>query len=335
MATAPPGAPLTPERLQALRESLPAWGADDAPSPDVADYLDFYGLKFDPAENISYRIGMVRSGAYRVAVQSWLRPGASANLLLVHGYFDHVGLYGKLVAFGLARNCNVLAFDLPGHGLSSGKAAVIDDFSDYSRALHDVLATVILPQLPLWTMAQSTGCAALMDFARHYDWPFLATVMLAPLVRPRGWRRVRLGRYLLHRVRDSVPREFTKNSSDEDFLHFIQRDPLQCREVSMRWVGALGRWLSGLHHADLGVGPVLIIQGDADRTVHWRYNLKVVPRLFPGSRIEMLPGAGHQLANESEELRGRYLALVVSYLCEQGIQLAPPETAPAETSGVA
>ena len=33
---------------------------------------------------------------------------------------------------GLLHRYNVLIFDLPGHGLSSGEPAVIDDFSDYS-----------------------------------------------------------------------------------------------------------------------------------------------------------------------------------------------------------
>ena len=82
----------------------------------------------------------------------------------------------------------------------------------------------------------------------------------------------------------------------------------------MRWVGALGRWLAGLPDQDLGVGPALIIQGDADKTVAWRYNLKVIQKLFPDSKVEYLPGAGHQLANESAAIRARYLAVVDNWL---------------------
>jgi alpha-beta hydrolase superfamily lysophospholipase len=79
-------------------------------------------------------------------------------------------------------------------------------------------------------------------------------------------------------------------------------------------VGALGRWLAGLPEQDLGVGPALIIQGDADKTVAWRYNLKIVEKLFPGSQVEYLSGAGHQLANESAPIRERYLAVVENWL---------------------
>ena len=39
---------------------------------------------------------------------------ASGNLLLVHGYFDHSGLFCKLIEYGLSLNCKCLDFDLPG-----------------------------------------------------------------------------------------------------------------------------------------------------------------------------------------------------------------------------
>jgi lysophospholipase len=198
---------------------------------------------------------------------------------------------------------------------------VINEFSDYSRAIADVLATVRLPDVPLWVMAQSTGCAALVDFARKQAWPFSAAVLLAPLVRPVGWLRVRVAHMLLQRFVDSVPRGFAQNSSDLEFLAFVQRDPLQSRRVSIRWVGALRSWLSQLPEQDLGVGPALIIQGEADKTVAWRYNLKIINKLFPGSQVEYLPDAGHQLANESAILRKCYLDRVAVYLAGCGISL--------------
>lgn len=314
---------VTPEQLQRLRLQLPAFGEGAKPSPELEAFCRDYRIDFAARlSQVEHAAGYVLSGSFRLAVHYWCQPGASANLFLLHGYFDHTGLFSKLIAWGLAHNCNVLIFDLPGHGLSSGAPAVIDDFGDYSRAIVDVLGAVNLPSLPLWVMAQSTGGAALVDYARKYGWPFAAVVLLAPLVRPAHWRRVWLAQVLAQRFVKSVPRGFSNNSSDLEFRAFLRRDPLQCQRIPLRWVGALRRWLRDLRQCDLGVGPALIVQGDADATVDWRYNIAAICKLFPGSQVEYLPGAGHQLANESTVYRREYLLGVERWLERCGITLA-------------
>ncbi len=313
---------LTPVQLQDLREQLPAFGDGAPPSPEMVAFCHEYGLEFATrCPQVSHAVGGVRSGDYTLAVHQWSQPDARANLLLLHGYFDHTGLFGKLVDWGLSHHCNVLIFDLPGHGLSSGEPAVIDDFGDYSRAIDDVLRAVRLPAVPLWVMAQSTGGAALIDYARKFDWPFAATVLLAPLVRPAGWRGISVAHRFLGPFIHSIRRTFAVNSSDRDFLAFIKSDPLQSQRMSLRWVGALRRWLSDLQPHDLGVGPALVIQGDADGTVDWRYNMPFIDQLFPGSQIEYLHGAGHQLANELAAIRAGYLQRVEDWLKQSGIAL--------------
>ncbi|MEM9254364.1 MAG: alpha/beta hydrolase [Pseudomonadota bacterium] len=278
---------------------------------------------------VEHLAGHVSSGNYRLAVHQWRQAQATANLFLVHGYYDHTGLFGKLLGWALENGCNVVMFDLPGHGLSSGEPAVINDFSDYGLAISDVLSRVHWPNLPLWCMGQSTGCSALIEFARLGTWPFAATVLLAPLIRPVGWTSIALAYSVLRHFTPSVARKFSVNSSDKDFLAFVQREPLQCHRAPLQWVGALRNWLADLEVKDLRVGPALIVQGDEDGTVDWRHNLGVVEQLFPGSRVEYVAGAGHQLANESEELRQRYLREVRQYLASQGIELAastPPQS---------
>jgi len=313
---------LAPEELELLRSQLPPFGESAASNPQLEDFCRFYNIDFAASRpGLKHTVGTVRSGVYTLAVHYWHQPRARSNLLLLHGYFDHTGLYGKLIGWGLSRNCNVLMFDLPGHGLSSGEPAVIDDFTDYSQAIDDVLAAVRLPQLPIWVMAQSTGCAALIDFAGRYPWPFSATVLLAPLIRPTGWFGVRLSYSVLRPFVDSMRRKFVVNSSDREFLGFLERDPLQCRKISLRWVGALSRWLGDLQQRDLGVGPALIIQGDADTTVDWRYNIGFICSLFPDSVVAYLSGAGHQLANESADYRRDYLQRGETYLKEHGVEL--------------
>jgi lysophospholipase len=228
-------------------------------------------------------------------------------------YFDHSGIYDKLIDYGLSRNCNVLVFDLPGHGLSSGARAVIDSFADYGNALTDVVAGADLPPLPIFAIGQSTGCSALMEVARCHQWPIEKVALLAPLVHPAGWFRMRVGHSLLHRFTDSLERKFNENTSDLGFLDFLRAEPLQSHRVSLLWIAALKRWLQDLPISDLGVGPALVIQGLKDGTVDWRYNMQVITDLFPGSEIHYLQEAGHQLANESLSIREDYFAILDSY----------------------
>jgi len=314
---------LTPDQLSALRGGLPAFGKGEPDKTLLDAYCAYYSLDFEKRiSGVRYQLGTVDSGEFQLATHLWLCDDATSNLMLVHGYFDHTGIFGKLVAWALEQKCNVLIFDLPGHGLSSGEVAAIDDFGDYAQAIQDVRHAVPLPQLPLWAMGQSTGGAALIEFARRYDaWPFSATVLLAPLIRPAGWRFIRLAYPVVSPFADTLSREFAVNSSDAEFLTFLKQEPLQSKRTSLRWVGALRRWLSGLAFKDLGVGQALIIQGDHDGTVDWRYNVPRLQKLFPHSQVEYLAGAGHQLANESEVLRENYLATVGQYLISSGVPL--------------
>lgn len=314
---------MTPEELRVLRYQLPPYGEGAWPSGEMRAFCRFYGINFsDELPGVEHRVGYVDSGPYRLAVHHWRQPDAVANLLIVHGYYDHTGLFDKLVAQGLLHRCNVVIFDLPGHGLSSGEPAVIHDFADYARAINDVLARVWLPELPLWAMGQSTGCSALTEYARRFDWVFDALVLLAPLVRPTGWFGVRVAHRLLGPFVSSVPRKFSTNTSDREFLEFVARDPLQCHKVPLAWITALRNWLADLEHSSLGVGSALVIQGDNDLTVDWPYNLEVIQKLYPQTEVEYLAGAGHQLANELPETIAHYFSVVRQHLARRGIDLS-------------
>lgn len=133
------------------------------------------------------------------------------------------------------------------------------------------------------------------------------TILLAPLVRPRAWGWSKFSYQLLRPFVDSIPRRFSENSSDAEFLAFLRdRDPLQPKILPTAWVGALSRWIPRIEAAGHGAQSLLVVQGDADETVDWRYNLKVLEEKFEKIECLLLTGARHHLANESEALRRRY-----------------------------
>jgi alpha-beta hydrolase superfamily lysophospholipase len=295
-----------------LRLALKRLGADQEDAPQVLGYRNYYGL--DPAARhpqVRSRLGCFQAGGYQIAVQAWLPPKPGASLLLLHGYYDHMGLYRHVIDWALRMNYAVLACDLPGHGLSSGRRASIGEFAEYQTVLQALIGeaqALDLPQ-PWHLCGQSTGGAILLDHLLLGE-PAAAlgeTILLAPLVRPRAWRRSQLSYRLLKPFVDSIPRRFSVNSGDAEFIDFVHRlDPLQPRTLPTAWVGALSRWIPRIEAAPRSRRSPLIIQGGADLTVDWRHNLGVLEDKFATPRVLMLEDARHHLANEKEALRQRY-----------------------------
>jgi lysophospholipase len=289
-------------------------------SPELKKYYAFYGMDFRAAmPSLEQRIGWVRNEDHHIVLQSF-RPAAPVGTVFVlHGYFDHAGLYRHLIGHLLERNYAVVMFDLPGHGLSSGSPAVIDSFDKYQSVLRLVLALCqgVMPQ-PWHAVGQSTGGAILIDYLVHEDAEsdeFDKVVLLAPLVRPKGWFRVSLLYRVLKPFRTVVRRSFSPNSEDGQFLEFLKKkDPLQSRWLSVIWVGALKHWISDIEAATPRNRKLLVIQGMADRTVEWRHNVPIIRHLFQNVKTAYIDGGRHHLVNESADKRDRMLRLIDSEL---------------------
>ena len=343
-----------------LRAALPPLGAaSGGPTGELLRCLQFYGIdlrgEFPDAEQ---EVGWLESGGFRLAAYRWRMPAAKRQLLIVHGYLDHAGLYGHLLRFALRQGYSVAVFDLPGHGLSAGERASIRDFAHYRGAVEDVLQAAAMTGDEWDLIAQSAGGAAVMDMLQHRAEPpppppmlgerggeadeggrteagrgagdgqsgrgtaeraakasaIGRVVLLAPLVRTKSWFGVQAAHALSTGWLKSVPRHFGVNSGDAQFLQFQRRDPLQVKHIPVAWVGALRRWLPDFLRGTPSPHPILVVQGDADDTVDWRWNLRQIRRLFPHAEVFILPGGQHHLANETAALRGRYLEVAAAWL---------------------
>ncbi|UVE18033.1 alpha/beta hydrolase [Pseudomonas sp. LS44] len=302
-----------PERFQPdlLRAHLRPLAEAAAEAPQLAAYRAFYSLEF---AGVHGRMGVFPAAGYQIVAQAWWPAQPRGTLLLQHGYYDHVGLYRHLIAWALEQGFAVLACDLPGHGLSSGERASIQDFAEYQAVLHGLLGEAAALGLPTpWHLCgQSTGGAILIDYLLRgaVRDEIGEIVLLAPLVRPRAWAWSQLSYRLLKPFVSSIERRFSANSNDPEFLAFLQRDPLQPLTLPVAWVGALARWVPLIEAARPSARRPLIVQGDADMTVDWRHNLALLANKFAGAEVLMLPEARHHLVNESAALRARYLGFL-------------------------
>jgi alpha-beta hydrolase superfamily lysophospholipase len=284
-------------------------------------YRHHYQLDFPGFEGVSHFAGLLKTPKFDIAVQLWRQPSARGTALLLHGYYDHTGIYGSLIEYCLSQGLDVVIFDLPGHGLSSGERAAIGSFQEYDEVFSLVLQQIEVHLAgPLYLFAQSTGGAIALNYLLKRQLtppqsPFKAITLFAPLIRPKDWGKGKLMHSILSLVISRVKRKFNQNSGDAEFLQFVaEHDPLQPRYLSVRWVGALRKWIPFIElqpKCDIGLN---IIQGDADNTVDWCHNLSVLTQKFPNQQVFMLPGGQHHLVNESVENRIRIYQQVTRWL---------------------
>lgn len=296
--------------LDTLTSELPLLEPGQRFSASSQQYAGYYGIDF--SQNVEQHLGRISAGGFDLAVQLWKPSFARGTLIVLHGYYDHMGLYRHVIRWALEQKLAVLAFDLPGHGLSSGDRASIDCFLRYQDVLDGVLEQAHLWHLPApWHfLGQSTGGAILIDRLLHGDVPEETgrTILMAPLVRPKQWGLSQFSLKLLGGFIQQLSRRFTDNSTDGEFLAFIrQHDPLQPMVLPVAWVRALDKWIPRIETALPAMHRPLIIQGQSDGTVDWQHNIRILQDKFNSPELFYLPQARHHLANEGAALRRQYL----------------------------
>jgi alpha-beta hydrolase superfamily lysophospholipase len=298
-----------------LRNSLQALAAQQPLSTEACAYQRFYQLDLP----VHSWLGRFRAAGFDIVAQVWTPPQPVATLFLMHGFYDHMGLYRHALQWALSQGFAVISCDLPGHGLSSGERASIADFRDYQTVLDALFAEAAGLQLPKpWhLLGQSTGGAIIVDHLLHRgaQSPAQGQVMLmAPLVRPWAWGWSKLSYRLLNPFVNGIARRFSENTNDPAFMPFLVADPLQPRRLPTAWVGALVQWVRRIERAPGSMREVLIVQGENDTTVDWRYNLSVLRTKFASVQVLQVPGARHHLVNELPEIRARCFGFFQQHL---------------------
>ena len=296
------------------------------PLADLETYNQHYGFQdlMSRFPNVSHHQMKMHHENFDVFVQLFLQHEQPKGCIFVyHGYLDHLGLYKFPIELALDLGFNVIGYDLPGHGLSSGPKGTIEAFDLYGH-LHNEVIDLIKTYEPLfprpWVgLGQSTGCAVMMQGLLHkaphtYEKVYDGLVFLAPLIRTSKWYYTK-SLYFFLKHKGAIPRTFKNNSSDLDFLNFIKyEDPLQYRMIEAQWVGAMMRYVKHIIQCQKHPLQPLVIQGDQDETVSFHYNMKALKWLFSKPLQIKLPGAAHHLVNESTVLREQIKKDIIQYI---------------------
>ncbi|GAB2197512.1 alpha/beta hydrolase [Sessilibacter sp. MAH4] len=277
------------------------------------NYLDYYRLRF--ASKHHYLFGKLSTQGYQIAVQSWQPENPRGTAVVVHGYWDHTGLYHHLIRHLINLGFNVVAYDEPGHGLSSGARIEIDSFTTYTRVFEDIIEQIqdtLQLTGPQIAIGQSTGGAVIFDYLfTHPDHNFAKTLLLAPLIRIKSWGFVGNAHSLVYPWLKYFPRSLHQvGSHDKEFANFLRTDPLQFNKVSMQWIAALKEWIARFNSFESNSSEIIYIQGDDDQTVDWTYNLPLAQEKMPNLTAEIIMDAQHNLVNESDYYRNQVMAII-------------------------
>jgi alpha-beta hydrolase superfamily lysophospholipase len=276
-------------------------------------YFAYYDLQVDSA---LHYFGYLFTDTDTLATHVFKPKDPLGTVFILHGYSDHSGLAKHLIHNQVVQGFAVVIFDWPGHGLSSGRRSWIDDFQSYTQVLTHML-NYTTPHLPLphHLVCHSTGCAVAYDhLATTGTSPFDKVVFLAPLVRSAHWGLSKTGHFLASPFVKTIPRRKTRDSADPIFQAFSRHDPLQIRHVALEWVEALYAWNERIQSYPVLSHPILVIQGEDDAILDWRYNIAFLKQKIDSVTVTLIPDGKHQLFNDRASVRTTVLQRVNDYL---------------------
>lgn len=309
----------TPDALPLLRISEPMML-----NPVLEGYQTLYGL--NKIDALHWQ-GYLNVAQHKTHIQVFQpRQQIHGTVWLIHGYLEHSGIYQPIIEEIIEQGFSVITYDLPGHGLTEGPVASIQEFAVYQGILSGIgeWAAPHSDQLPKpWLgIGQSTGGAIWIDHtltaASQRRSPMIdRALLLSPLVRPAksAWWHNSVGLTLIKKIKRNVPRNFRRNNHNPEFLRFVRlTDPLQPRVMSLEWILALAKWMVRIEQLPPCRIPVWVAQGAKDETVDWRYNLEFIRKKFRLQTLLILEEGSHQLINERADIRAALTGLIPAFL---------------------
>lgn len=282
------------------------------------------------------RIAAVRGG--ELFWQSWSPEGEPrAAFLFIHGLGEHSDRYAHVAQRLVTHGCVCLAFDLRGHGRSTGRRGHMARFDDYLAdvdAARDALVrqsspTGQAPPVPLFLLGHSLGGLITLRYLLDkpegvagavLSSPYLGDVPeLAPPKLLDGIAR------LLSRLWPTVPfktgirPEFV--SRDPDVVRAYRDDPQIFDRVTPRFYTETRRTLTEVHAAAASWQlPLLLMVSGADQLVDPAATRRWAAAA-PSRWVEYVEWEGfyHEMFNEPLEDRERVFQRVEAWLDGGGL----------------
>ncbi len=284
--------------------------------PALKKYLRFYSIDFESKYSVDHHMGKMEAAGFNIACQYWTLAQARGTVFIFHGHYDHVGLNRQVIQWCLNEHYNVVTLDFPGHGLSTGPQASIESFDQYGEVLNTLMTRCSgKMEKPHYCIAQGSGAAAVLNMMwKQKRRPFAKIAFLAPLVRSQISFKEKIEHFRAGLSGKTVERSFVVNSGDKKFTRFVRTgDPLQAKILPAKWVSAMKKWAKTLPKMPIEIMSILVVQGDKDAMVDWKYSIKQMSIHFPNAAIKYLKGGRHNLVNECGTIRKAIFREIKNY----------------------
>lgn len=230
-----------------------------------------------------------------------------ANVVIVHGIFEHLKRYDYLVKKLNEEGYNVYRYDARGHGRSEGQRGDLERYEDFLLDLDIYIESIRKehPKLKLILLGHSMGGLVATSYASVYSDKIDYLVLSGACNRtPKAAQALKL-----------IPTSITakmkyKNAlgqgvcGDESVVEAYNQDPLVLKAGTMRLMR--NAFIKGCKLVNNNIGnisvPTLVMHGQEDgivvvKTGEWTYlNLKVEDKT-----LKIYPGLYHEIFNETSK----------------------------------
>ena len=252
------------------------------------------------------------------------RPGSTpaAGVLIVHGVFEHAGRYGWVIEALARQGYAAWAYDLRGHGQSTGERAWVESFDEFLDDL-DRFVERVRSQSPngrLYLFGHSMGGAIVTLYALLREPDIAGVILSAPALQVGGHvfpllrKLASVASWLCPRLK--IVRMGAKRlSRDPAVIAEFERDPLVhhgkfCVRLGAEILRATRRIETRMESFHL---PLLVLHGTGDAVTDPEGSQRLIARaVSPDKTIKLYDGLYHDLLHEPE--RNQVFADIIQWL---------------------